>query len=177
MKPPLSSNCVMMEEDIELYVCSYDSAKLHIYTSSNTTEIRLCFLPHAIAFIGDTSLYAIGGHNPPTLEIRRKDNNEFMRNIHVRSHVFSLAASPDGLQLCVGMDDRLLLFHVETLFTLSQQCLSGMISVYNITEESSTVVFENKGRHTQPVYGCAFTDGVLVTCGGNILIWDTSNCL
>jgi len=59
---------------------------------------------------------------------------------------------------------------------LNHSCHSGLLRVYNITEGSPTVVFENGDRHYCPVSGCAFTDGVLVTCSNNILIWDTSDC-
>ena len=108
-----------MDEDIELYVCSYQTNKLNIHSSSASTEVDLGFSPYFLAFINDT--YAIGGHNPPSLQIRRKDNNALMHNIHVLRGVYSLAASPDGLQLCVGMHGGLLLFvHMIVMSFLTQ---------------------------------------------------------
>ena len=97
-----------MEEDIELYVCSTASMKLHIYTSAGTTEVDLDFRPRALTFINDT-YYAIGGHLALSVEIRQKENNEVVYNIDVRDNVSSLGASPDGHHLCVGMDGGLLL--------------------------------------------------------------------
>ena len=91
-----------MEDDIELYVCSYDARKLDIYTNSDIAEVDLGFAPYFLTFINDTS-YAVGGHNPPSLQIRKKDSNLLMQNINVIRGVYSLAVSPDGLHICVGM--------------------------------------------------------------------------
>ena len=91
-----------MDEDIELYVCSASTKELHIYTSSNLAEVHLEFWSWALTFINDTS-YAVGGDFPPSLQIRRKDDNELIQNIDVLSEVSSLSVSTDGRHLCVGM--------------------------------------------------------------------------
>ena len=54
----------------------------------------------------------------------------------------------------------------------------GGIILYDITTGEPTVVFKNDDRHGYSVWECGFIDdGVLITSGDNILIWNASNCL
>jgi len=93
-----------MEEGIELFVCLTAKKKLHISTSYGATEVDLGFQPWVLAFINDSS-FAIGGGRVKlgSLEIRLKDNNELIHEIDLPNVVYSLAVSPDGHYLCVGM--------------------------------------------------------------------------